>query len=929
MGDEDDDLGAQIRRARQARPVAEQVARAELDARVFGGTAALQIGRYALLHRLAEGGSGTLYVAHDATLDRRVALKILEPRVDDDELDARLGEARAIARVNDAHVVTVYDAGLFTPLGSAAPAVFVAMELVDGVDLERWGREGHGWREITAAMRQAARGLAAAHAAGVVHGDVKPANLLIDGHGHVKAADFGLARLGGSRPAPEGGSPAYAAPERGRGVFDAACDQYAFAAAFAELLLGGRPSDHPARCSPEPGVAAQFWSTRLAGTAPRWLTRIVIRALAVDPRDRFADMDAVVAAIDGARRRRRRWFTVAVSATGVAAIALAWPRRGPEPCAVEAARARTLIDGEAPRVTAALLASQRPYAAATADVLARELDGWAGAWAATSEAACVRGSQGWAPWADVQRCLDRDLLRATSLLDALRTAAPEAVERGGELVIGLADPRACLTAPPGATDVVANPAWEQRFAEAEAAHAAALEARAAELVAGAIEAARHDDDPARLARALRLSAAIAIALGDPSAAERVIEDALVEAERAHDDALAAAVLVDFAAMVGARGELALARRLLRWAEVRTTGDDAEARWAEQSGMLWAQQGELTRAIEELDRARALTIASHGADDLRTANVDSELGNVLQQAGRYDDALVEHGRALTIRRAWLGPDHPRVGASLVNLGNVAASMRRRDEALAHYAEAERIYGAALSEGHPDRAALANNIAIVEFELGRWDAALARHREALDARRRAYGDDHPQVEASQLNVAAVLEAMGDRATAEAMVREVLAQRRRRFGDAHPEVAIVLNNLGSVTAKQGRTDESIAAHREALAIRRAAFGEDHPDTAASRLNLGDALARAGRLREGQQELAAGLAVLVRLGSAHDGQLLWRRLRLAEIDAALGDHGAARQQLRRVLDDATDAIDDSGAAQREAARAALLALDHAGSPQ
>lgn len=927
MGDEDDDLGAQIRRARQARPVAEQVARAELDARVFGGTAALQIGRYALLHRLAEGGSGTLYVAHDATLDRRVALKILEPRVDDDELDARLGEARAIARVNDAHVVTVYDAGLFTPLGSAAPAVFVAMELIDGVDLERWGREGHGWREIMAAMRQAARGLAAAHAAGVVHGDVKPANLLIDGHGHVKAADFGLARLGGSRPAPEGGSPAYAAPERGRGVFDAACDQYAFAAAFAELLLGGRPSDHPARCSPEPGVAAQYWSTRLAGTAPRWLTRIVIRALAVDPRDRFADMDAVVAAIDAARRRRRRGFTGALAAAGVAAIALAWPRRGAEPCAVEAARARMLVDGEASGVTAALLASERPYAAATAEVLARELDGWAGAWAETSEAACVRGSQGWAPWADVQRCLDRDLLRATSLLEALRSAAPDAVERGGELVIGLADPHGCLSAPPGTIDASANPAWEQRFAEAEAAHAAALEPRAAELVASAIEGARHDDDAARLARALRLSAAIAVARGDPSAAERVIEDALIEAERAHDDALAAAVLVDFAAMVAARGELALARRLLRWAEARITDDDdAAARWAEQSGMLWAQQGELSRAIEELDRARALTIASHGADDLRTANVDSELGNVLQQAGRYDDARVEHGRALAIRRAWLGPDHPRVGASLVNLGNVAASMRRRDEALVHYAEAERIYGAALAEGHPDRAALANNIAIVEFELGRWDAALARHREALAARRRTYGDDHPQVEASQLNVAAVLEAMGDHATAEAMVREVLAQRRRRFGDTHPEVAIVLNNLGSVTAKQGRTDESIAAHREALAIRRAAFGEDHPDTAASRLNLGDALARAGQLREGQREFAAGLAVLERLGSGHDGQLLWRRLRLAEIDAALGDQAAARTQLQHVLDHATD---DGGAAQREAARAALLALDHAGSPQ
>ena len=221
------------------------------------------IGRYVVIDLLGQGGMGDVYAAYDPELDRRIALKLVRDLTGQGR-ERLIAEAKAMARVSHPNVCAVHDAGRF------AEGVFIAMELVDGQTLTAWRRRPRSWREILAVFAAAGAGLCAAHAAGIVHRDFKPGNVMIDRDGRVRVLDFGLARVGTPSlpldPAgpegdlgsdPEGspqvvasrvmGTPSYMAPEQRRpGVHDARIDQYAFAVALYEALYGERPfaGDH-------------------------------------------------------------------------------------------------------------------------------------------------------------------------------------------------------------------------------------------------------------------------------------------------------------------------------------------------------------------------------------------------------------------------------------------------------------------------------------------------------------------------------------------------------------------------------------------------------------------------------------------------------------------------------------------------------------
>jgi tetratricopeptide (TPR) repeat protein/predicted Ser/Thr protein kinase len=192
-----------------------------------GGT----LGRYVLLARLGAGGMGVVYSAYDPELDRRVAVKVLRRTRTGDRLR---DEARAIAKLAHPNVIAVHD------VGEADGEVFVAMEQVEGATVRDWLRAPRTTAEIVDVFVQAGRGLAAAHAAGIVHRDVKPSNIIVGADGRARVLDFGLAHT--DVDASEGtiaGTPAYMAPEQRRAErTDARADQFAFAVALAEALFG-------------------------------------------------------------------------------------------------------------------------------------------------------------------------------------------------------------------------------------------------------------------------------------------------------------------------------------------------------------------------------------------------------------------------------------------------------------------------------------------------------------------------------------------------------------------------------------------------------------------------------------------------------------------------------------------------------------------
>ena len=159
-----------------------------------------RIGRFVLIEQIGAGGMGVVYAARDSDLERRVAIKVLRAKhgqAPSAAMRARLlREAQAAARLSHRNVVTVHEVGAIED-GPASGQVFIAMELVDGETLSKWQARQHEWREIVEVYMQAARGLAAAHAAGLVHRDFKPDNALLGKDGEVRVTDFGLAAMTG------------------------------------------------------------------------------------------------------------------------------------------------------------------------------------------------------------------------------------------------------------------------------------------------------------------------------------------------------------------------------------------------------------------------------------------------------------------------------------------------------------------------------------------------------------------------------------------------------------------------------------------------------------------------------------------------------------------------------------------------------------
>ena len=253
--------------------------------------------------RIGTGGMGAVYRAHDELLGRTVAVKVPPATVASDETARRRfsREAVAAARIHHPNVATIYDVGEHDGLP------FIVMELVPGGNLEDRLALGPASREEALAwVAQAAAALDAAHAAGVVHRDVKPANLLLDGEGRVKVADFGIARVldeAGHTLTAAGtvlGSSGYASPEQARGEpATPVSDVYSLAAVAFELLCGERPyagrsgiAELAAHAyDPVPSAAE-----RAPELSPR-IDAVLGRGLAKDPARRYGSTGAFAAAL--------------------------------------------------------------------------------------------------------------------------------------------------------------------------------------------------------------------------------------------------------------------------------------------------------------------------------------------------------------------------------------------------------------------------------------------------------------------------------------------------------------------------------------------------------------------------------------------------------------------------------------------------------
>ena len=323
-----------------------------------------KIGRYLLVTRLGAGAMGVVWAAQDPRLDRRVAIKVVHPRLArTGEASARLlREARAMAKLSHRSVVTVHDAG------EVDGRLYIAMELVEGTTLgqllrSRKATEADDWKRWLALVTDAGHGLAAAHRMGVLHRDFKPDNVLVDRDGRVCVADFGLASLGDeadpetkalrdsipldlTRTGTLLGTPVYMSPQQLRGEpVDERADQFAFCVTAWEALYGSRP--FATELKGLAAIAELATTIESSGVTPPPTTsrvparvrEVLVRGLAAEPAKRWPSMHALVEAlaeidprekaVRSARRRRRMalpWIATVVLGLALGGIVIAMLR---------------------------------------------------------------------------------------------------------------------------------------------------------------------------------------------------------------------------------------------------------------------------------------------------------------------------------------------------------------------------------------------------------------------------------------------------------------------------------------------------------------------------------------------------------------------------------------------------------------------------
>jgi beta-lactam-binding protein with PASTA domain/tRNA A-37 threonylcarbamoyl transferase component Bud32 len=263
-------------------------------------------GRYRILKRIGSGGMADVYLAEDEVLGRRVAIKILNERHagDDQFIERFRREAQSAAALSHPNVVAIYDRG------EAEGTYYIAMELLDGRNLKELivARGPAPPKIVVEYARQILAALAYSHRHTIVHRDIKPHNVVVDGDGRVKVTDFGIARGGASQMTEVGsivGTAQYLSPEQARGeAVDPRSDLYSLGIVMYELLTGSVPftGDSPVEIAMKHLSATAPPPSEVREGVPRELDLVVMRALAKDPDDRYASAEEMDADLERIQR---------------------------------------------------------------------------------------------------------------------------------------------------------------------------------------------------------------------------------------------------------------------------------------------------------------------------------------------------------------------------------------------------------------------------------------------------------------------------------------------------------------------------------------------------------------------------------------------------------------------------------------------------
>jgi serine/threonine protein kinase len=821
------------------------------------------VGRYLLLEELGRGGMGVVFAAWDTDLGRRVALKLLLSANADEAHRVRLRrEAQAMARLSHPNVVTVHDVGTYQS------STFIAMELIDGSTLGSWLKSKRTAAEVRRVLIAAGRGLAAAHAAGLVHRDFKPGNVLIAKDGRVVVTDFGVARSDGSTPtgshpdpthgeasatpphvdthrrsgstgAPStaGATAAMPAPPQGA---DATLDERVTlddAVTDAGEILGtvGYMAPEQMKTQRSDARSDQFsfcvalyralygqmpfaadtilvyWGALEKepapppdGAAPGWIWPLLKRGLSLRPEDRHPSMDALLEGLSNDPSRARARRALALLALGLVALAVA----------VYATKAR---------------ADRRACAA--------EGEAVSGIWSAAARdqvklalAAAQQRIGGRMPRDAPDRAVAALDKFAASWRGAREQICVDGLQRGADVSELTAPRTACL----------------DHGREELAALVSELSVASDETGLGALRAAIALQRPETCSSPPAGERPLP---RDPAARERYLER-----RRAMSRSLALRLLGrPREALVDARRAVELARNA---ADPR-----AEAEALVQQSSLEAMIGDPQAAID--DGMAAIAAAERGGDDALAgrgaAHISNQLTDKMSRPGEAERWLViaEAKLARVARDRDLEIDVLSARALWLGFST------RHEEALPIYDRLtviiEQLWGPATEKG----LVVLNNKALALASLGRYEEALTLHRRAIAIGEEIFGPNDLDLAIDHQNLAIVLIALGRYADAEQEAQRSF-DLRSVLGPTSPRLCWPLSVQSGIALYMNHPDRALE-----LANRCLALAKPHPEAVASimgnlLIHRGDAQLALGRFEAAAVDCRKSLELLEPLSPA-----------------------------------------------------------------
>ncbi len=941
-------------RVREAAPVGRDLQAArwhgEVALRLFGtAPPTTTVGRYQLVERRGQGASGEVWAAIDPELDRRVALKILHAELGPEPAHAAMiREAKALAKLSHPNVLPVFDAGVHDG------RVFMALELVEGTTMRAWMAGMPRWPEVVDVFAQAARGLLAAHIAGIVHRDVKPENILIGADGRVRVSDFGIARPAGARDAADSldtlestagiGTPAYMAPEQFLGdPVDARTDQFGLCVALHEALWGERPFVGRDRTMLAANViAGRRRPPPPESEVPRWLGRVVSRGLSIDPARRWPDLAALLRALEQPRRRRGP-IAIGVAAMGLVTLAWAPWQTPPAPaCDDGSARLGAVWNGAAAdRIRDAFAQTGTAHADERASALVAEFDRFGEAWRSAHDDACLAEVDEGTRIAQ-QYCLHTRLLELQSMAAAFAQADAAVVEHAARGGTTLRAPGECLYLVPPMAASTTDP---QQDLELRAAIATAralgdvgrLE-RGLVMVGDAVARAQELGSRSLEAEALLVTAELQAPLVgnqpdvDPMS---TLHAALLAAEAAHRPDLVALVVVATMESELTRGDYDRAKQLEPRARAiaATMGDPPElvGRIDLAAAEVLIMERQHAASVALLERARDRFEHSGPSSRRWLAQALNLLGETEFRAGAYAAARPQYERALGILRQDLRAHHLLLANASGNLaetyfvvGDFATAAQHFEEALAIRREMfgddsvwvrhtlGHLGDLAWERGDPERALEAYTAALAHAEPPVGPETLANVLRDLQA----------QQQRSWMHNGAALALLDLGRLDEALVHAELGDDAPLAEDSqHPDLTGRIDVRGLVLLAMGRTDEAVAALDAALSRLEHGYPDGARAVAFASIGLGRALLAAGHRDRAAAALQRGLEMFAATPRAYPRLQAAARFALGQAwaeDPLRVDRG--REQVRAAIALLADA---EGTAARE--RDAMLAWSRA----